>query len=113
MRALCFTFGTNTLKASVNATWQHIFYPKGIMTSANADCKAIIGNADKAANDRQVRYEARTHPDMLATLPYIMVPKKKLQAALIDAEEKAEAAERGRVQEKVDAWMKQVTYHKE
>jgi len=41
-------------------------------------------------------------------LPYIMVAPEKLRTMLKDNEEKAEAVEQQRVNEKVDMWMKQV-----
>ncbi len=64
------------------------------------------------AQERKECYEARHGPDnldMLMILPYIMVPRNEVKKVYREAEEKAEAAERSRVQEKVDTWMKQVT----
>ncbi len=46
---------------------------------------------------------------MLMTLPYIMVSPNELEMMFRVAKEKAEVAERRRVQEKVDTWMKQVS----
>ncbi|KAF8886231.1 hypothetical protein CPB84DRAFT_1787723 [Gymnopilus junonius] len=66
-------------------------------------------------NVQDVEYDVRQQDrepdtlDMLMTLPYILVPKDKLQATLREAREKAEAAERREVQEKVNAWARQVT----
>jgi hypothetical protein len=112
-------FGTQLLKDEVVATWKDTFYPGGVMTMAHADCKVITderaATAERTQNqaqDRKARYEARGGPDtfdMLMTLPYIMVPRNKLQAMLREAKAKAEATDQRHVQEKVDAWMKQIT----
>jgi hypothetical protein len=102
-------FGTQELKDAVTESWKAILYP---VTSAHADSKAAAERRQSRAEERQARYEARRSPDtfdMLMTLPYVMVPKNKLQAVLREAEEKVEAAERSRVQDKVDSWMRQVT----
>jgi hypothetical protein len=58
--------------------------------------------------ERQEPCEARDEPDTLDMLPYILVPPNELQAMLRAAKEKAEAAEQRRVQDKVEAWNKQV-----
>lgn len=89
------------------------------MTTAHADYKVIMderaATAERTQNQTQGRkahYEARGGPDtfdMLMTLPYIMVPRNKLQAMLREATAKAEAMEHRRVEEKVDTWMKQIT----
>ena len=109
-------FGTQTLKDEVVATWKETFYPGGVMTTAHADHKtderaATAERIQKQTQDRKARYEARGRPDtfdMLMTLPYIMVPRNKLQATLREATAKAEATEQRRVHEKVDTWMKQI-----
>ena len=85
-------FGTQTLKDEVVATWKETFYPGGVMTMAHADCKVITderaATAERTQNqtqDRKANYEARgglDTLDMLMTLPYIMVPRNKLQAVL-------------------------------
>src|SRR5260221_3309473 len=112
-------FGTQTLKDEVAETWKNIFYPGGVMTVGQADYKALTDERATAgerlqnqAQKRKARYEARRGPDnldMLMILPYIMVPRNEVRKVYREAEEKAEAAERSRVQEKVDTWMKQVT----
>ena len=112
-------FGTQTLKDEISETWKNIFYPGGVMTVGQADYKALIDERATAAErsqnqaqERKARYEARRGPDnldMLMILPYIMVPRNEVRKVYREAEEKAEAAERSRVQEKVDTWMKQVT----
>ncbi len=110
-------FGTQTLKDEVAATWKDTFDPGGVMAAADANYKVITDERSAAANRAQKRvqergahYQARTAPDafdMLMTLPYIRVPREELKAVLREAEEKAEATEQRRVQEKVDTWRKQ------
>jgi len=111
-------FGTQKLEDAVAATWNDTFYPGGVMTAREADFKVIEDQRtateerrETQAKDRRARHEARRPDtfDMLMTLPYIMVPRNELQAALREAKEKAEATEQRRVQEKVDTWMKQIT----
>lgn len=46
---------------------------------------------------------------MLMILPYILIPPENLQTMFRQAEEKAEAAEQRRVEEKVDTWRKGLT----
>ena len=116
--AILHHFGTHMLKDEVVATWQETFYPGGVMTMAPADYKVItderaatVERTQNQTQDRKARHEARGSPDtfdMLMTLPYIMVPRNKLQAMLREAMAKAEATEQRRVQEKVDTWMKQI-----
>ncbi|KAF8954832.1 hypothetical protein BDZ97DRAFT_1942203 [Flammula alnicola] len=112
-------FGTQSLKDSVTATWKDTFYPGGVVTVAQAEYKGITDEratiAERKQNqdlERDTRHETRHRPDtfdMLLTLPYAMVPRDELQAVLKEAKEKAEAAEQKHVQEKVDAWMRQIT----
>ena len=105
-------FGTQTLKDVVAATWMDTFYPGGVTDQAHAE--ALTDSEErtqKHAQARQTRYEARTVPDtfdMLLALPYILVPRNELQATLREAKEKAGATEQRRVQEKVDAWNRQI-----
>ena len=104
-------FGTQTLKDVVTATWMDTFYPVGVTDQAHAEA-LTEERTQKHAQVRQARYdEARTVPDtfdMLLALPYILVPRNELQATLREAKEKAGAAEQRRVQEKVDAWNRQI-----
>ena len=81
---------------------------------AITDARALAAEkSQNQAQERRARHQARGAVpdtfDMLMTLPYSMVPRNELQAVLREAKEKGEAAEQKRVQEKVDAWMRQVT----
>ncbi|KAF8970114.1 hypothetical protein BDZ97DRAFT_1754124 [Flammula alnicola] len=121
--AVLYHFGTQSVKGNITASWKDIFYPSEVMTMAHADYKENVDERATAAERKQTqdreraarheaRCEARRQPDtfdMLMTLPYAMVPRNELQAVLREAKEKAEAAEQRRVQDKVDAWMRQVT----
>jgi hypothetical protein len=106
------------LKDHITTTWKDIFYPDGVATTVHADYKAIADErartveTENQAQDRQARYEARGVPDtfdMLMALPYIMVPQEHLKATIRKTQEKADAAEQRRVQERVETWMEQIT----
>ena len=80
------------------------------MDQAHAEALAEE-RTQKHTQARQARYETRTVPDtfdMLLALPYILVPRNELHATLREAREKAGAAEQRRVEEKVDAWNRQI-----
>ncbi|KJA21507.1 hypothetical protein HYPSUDRAFT_202865 [Hypholoma sublateritium FD-334 SS-4] len=96
-----------TLKDELNMTWKVTFKPGGVKEES-----AAVERTRHQGQGHSERYEARTAPDtfdMLMTLPYILVPRNELKAMLKEEKEKAEAAERRRVQEKVDSWMKQIS----
>ncbi|KAF8070033.1 hypothetical protein FPV67DRAFT_1447890 [Lyophyllum atratum] len=111
-------FGTQALKDKVTTTWTDTFYPGAVMDRAHVELKLITDAQDvisersqKQAEERQARYDSRAVPDtfdMLLALPYILVPRNELQVMLREANEKAAAAERRRVQEKVDIWNRRV-----
>ncbi|KAF8888174.1 hypothetical protein CPB84DRAFT_1733273 [Gymnopilus junonius] len=111
-------FGTQELKDVVSANWNDVFYPDGVMDQPHADYKKITYSRaednrkkGKQAQERMMRYDAHHGPDAfdtLMTLPYIMVPQNELKTMLREAKEKAEATEQKRVQEKVNAWNRQV-----
>lgn len=46
--------------------------------------------------------------DIFMAVSYILVPPNDLQSIVREAKEEAQEAERRRVQEKVEAWMKQI-----
>ena len=95
-------FGTQTLKDEVTVTWKDIY--RVIVDEKSAAAKKV------QKQEREARYQAHAFPDafdMLMFLPYIKVPTNDLEAAFMEAEEKAEAMEQRRAREKVDAWMKQ------
>ncbi|KAF8954988.1 hypothetical protein BDZ97DRAFT_1861946 [Flammula alnicola] len=111
-------FGTQTLKDEVTVTWMDTFDPGGVMDQAHADHKVVtdarattVERTQNQVQEHRARDEARPVPDtfdMLMALPYILVPREELQAMFRKAKEKAEVAEKRRVQEKVDTWNRQV-----
>ncbi|KAF8063516.1 hypothetical protein FPV67DRAFT_1421234 [Lyophyllum atratum] len=101
-------FGTQMLKDVLFATWKDTFYPGGVKDQLHAERNSIT---DEQALARQARRYARAGPDtfdMLLALPYILVPPNEQRAMSREAKEKAAAEEQRRVQEKVDAWNRQV-----
>lgn len=100
-------FGTQRLKDEINeisTAWKYIFYPSGVTTTANADER----DATKA---RAREGQACSRPDIMdifMAVSYILVPPNDLQSIVREAKEEAQEAERRRVQEKVEAWMKQI-----
>ena len=105
-------FGTQALKDEVSRGWEDALYPGGIATVPHADY-ADEGARERSRKRAQARLdddEARKRDspdtfDMLMALPYIRVPP----GAMREAREKAEAAERERLRERVDTWMKGVS----
>jgi hypothetical protein len=72
-----------------------------------ADDKVILDErARRKRKQGQERDERDCEPDTF-DMP-IMLPPNDLQAMLREAKEKADAAEERRVQEKVEAWIRQV-----
>ncbi|SRR6266702_4351725 len=114
-------FGTSTAKDGIATAWNNI-YPTGVMTvsqaaiTAIADARAatterIQAQAQEREARRMARQRARQGPDtidMIAFLPYFLVPPDELQAAMREVREQAEAEEQRRVEEKVEEWIKQV-----
>ncbi|KZP16672.1 hypothetical protein FIBSPDRAFT_1047317 [Athelia psychrophila] len=100
-------FGTAELKDSDNATWQHTFYPGGVIAE-----RTETETQDQQRSMHKDIRDARTRPDpldMIMAVSYSMMPPDKLQARMEEARVEAEAAERRHAHEKVDAWMRQVT----
>lgn len=119
-------FGTQAFKDVVSTSWKPVFYPHEVMSAAEVDQKTI--NNARAAKKRKreddavartLRREDRrmaVHAspggpdifDMLMFLPYAFLPKDDVQAMSRRAKEKAEAAERERLQEIVGPWARDV-----
>ena len=119
--AVLHTFGTQKLNDTVESTWENVFHPGGVKTSAQVAHSKLFNDQDaneekgeQQIQDRTARLAGRNLAsgpdalDKLMVLPYIMVAPEKLRTMLKDNEEKAEAVEQQRVNEKVDMWMKQV-----
>jgi len=114
--AILYHFSTRALKDELSESWKDTFYPGGVMAASQADHKVIIderaaGNEGTEKQERNARYEARRGPDLLdklMILPYVKVPRSQLEAVYSEARTKRETMERRHVQEKVDAWAKQV-----
>ena len=114
-------FGTETMRDGVTAKWKHLFYPdsNGPMTKANTDHMTGLDEcATPMTRRREEAQECDAHHghcsgahhntfDLLA-IPYLLVPPEQLQTMVKAAEEKAEAAEQKRVQDKVEEWARQI-----
>ncbi|KAH9173584.1 hypothetical protein EDB89DRAFT_1958641 [Lactarius sanguifluus] len=114
-------FGTQTLKDVVTANWEDTY--SGAMTVAPTDPRAASDEHDAAVESLRSRMQAQaldeahdeTHCepdilDMLAFVPYCMVPPDELRAAMRELRERAEAEERRRVEEKVEEWVGQLDH---
>ncbi|KAF8882623.1 hypothetical protein CPB84DRAFT_1686627, partial [Gymnopilus junonius] len=93
-------FGTESLKDGITVAWQHTFHP-GRHMHLDAEYNSITNTREQASDQPDLF-------DMLMTLPYAMVPRDKIQAALREEEDKARVVEFRRVQEKVNVWLKDV-----
>ena len=115
-------FGTRTLKDVLSAAWKDTFYPHGIMSVADsADQKEIIDARAAEVLKRNQRISERnscreidtSHSgpdalDMIMFLPYAFLPKDDRDAMFRRAREKAEAAEKERLQDIVGPWARDV-----
>jgi len=117
-------FGTQALNDVVSNGWKPVFYPDGVTSAAEADQRTIRDARAAADRKREDDAVARTHRredrriyaspsgpdifDMLMFLPYALLPKDDVQAMVRRAKEKAEAAERERLQEIVGPWARDV-----
>lgn len=110
-------FGTQSLTDIISSTWDNVFYPDGIMNKAAAEYKFMMDQraSEHAKSDmRNGQCDDRAyhrHPDtmdMLLFLPYILLPPNDIRSYFRHAEERAEEAERVRVQEKVQTWQKHI-----
>ncbi|KAF8873212.1 hypothetical protein CPB84DRAFT_1798578 [Gymnopilus junonius] len=99
-RPSCHHFGTESLKDGITVAWQHTFHP-GRHMHLDAEYNSITNTREQASDQPDLF-------DMLMTLPYAMVPRDKIQAALREEEDKARVVEFRRVQEKVNVWLKDV-----
>ncbi|KAH9173581.1 hypothetical protein EDB89DRAFT_1850092 [Lactarius sanguifluus] len=119
--AVLHQFGTQILKDVVTANWEDAY--NGAMTVAPTDPRAASGEHDAAVESLRSRIQAQTldeahdethcEPDildMLAFVPYCMVPPDELRAAMRELRERAEAEERRRVEEKVGEWVGQLDH---
>ncbi|KAH9035541.1 hypothetical protein EDB85DRAFT_1863041, partial [Lactarius pseudohatsudake] len=113
-------FGTQTLKDVATASWEDTYKA---MTVAPTDPRAASDEHDTAVESLRSRMQAQTldeahdeshcEPDtfdMLAFVPYCMVPPDELRAAMRELRERAEAEERRRVEEKVGEWVAQLDH---
>jgi hypothetical protein len=118
-------FGTQILKDTVCTGWKDHYYPDGITSAADADKKKIKDIRAAKESKKEDDATARTHrrenrrinasssgPDVFDTLlflPYAYLPKDDVQAMFRRAQEKAEVAERERLQDVVGQWARDVT----
>lgn len=105
-------FGTQTLKDVLTATWMDT---GGIVDQALGGHEAVANRRSLAAQRKQIRAQERDDAprgpdifDMLRSLPYVLAPPEQLRTIFRQAEEEAEAEEKRRVQDQVDAWNRDV-----
>ena len=118
-------FGTQPFKDMLLTAWKDIFHPHGVMRAAEADQRAIIDAPAIKASKREADAVARTYrredrrrmdtshsgPDMfdaLMILPNAHLSKDDREAVFRRAREKAEAAEKERLQYIVGPWARDV-----
>lgn len=97
-------FGTQTLKDMVTANWEDTY--SRAMTATDP-VESLRSRMQAQALD-EAHDESHCEPDildMLAFVPYCMVPPDELRAAMSELRERAEAEERRRVEEKVEEWV--------
>jgi len=129
--AIVHHFGSQIMKDVVSSAWKNKIHKGGVMSSAGAELKKIVDKraalavktqyeVDKRA-ERFKRSEVRksrtlldTTPsgpdslDMVMMLPYAFLAENERQAFFMRAREKAEAAEKERLQETVGQWARHV-----
>ncbi|KAH9023945.1 hypothetical protein EDB85DRAFT_1988944, partial [Lactarius pseudohatsudake] len=104
---------------AATASWEDTYKA---MTVAPTDPRAASDEHDTAVESLRSRMQAQTHEahyeshcepdtfDMLAFVPYCMVPPDELRAAMRELRERAEAEERRRVEEQVGEWVAQLDH---
>jgi hypothetical protein len=132
--AILHHFGTQVLKDVVSTAWKNDYYQgKGVTSSAGAEQRKIDDQRAALAAKTQDEVEERTERcgrsedrkscrlldttpspsgpdslDMVMMLPYAFLAENERQAFFMRAREKAEAAEKERLQETVGQWARDV-----
>ncbi|KAH9021277.1 hypothetical protein EDB83DRAFT_2431646 [Lactarius deliciosus] len=104
-------FGTQTLKDAITANWEDT-YSRAMTVDPEAAIESLRSRMQAQALD-EAHDESHCEPDildMLAFVPYCMVPPDELRAAMGELREKAGAEERRRVEEKVEEWVGQLDH---